>query len=224
MPTLRSGQTRPRPLLGRFVPRQMWPSEWRVAATGLLTLSTAWTLALLLAVCTSAPAAAAAGETRVSIVDGRWQINGQPTNRGAAAEGLLMNVRMVNATFEDLSGKKPNFNAEANTEEFLAKIPDYAARGVNAFTLCLQGGMPGYEGAVNSAFAPDGSLKPEYLKRVERVIRACDRQGLVVILGCYYQRQSKVLRDEAALCGGAGERRAVDSLQRLSKRRAGNRQ
>jgi hypothetical protein len=30
---------------------------------------------------------------------------------------------------------------------------------VNAFTLCLQGGMPGYEGSVNSAFASDVSDK-----------------------------------------------------------------
>ncbi len=162
----------------------------------------AWTLALLLMAWGATLSLAAAGETRVSIVDGRWQINGQPTNRGSAAEGLLMNARMVNATFEDLSGKQPDFNPEANTEEFLAKIPEYAACGVNAFTLCLQGGMPGYEGAVNSAFASDGSLKPEYLKRIARVIRACDRQGLVVILGCYYQRQSKLLRDEAALRRG----------------------
>jgi hypothetical protein len=62
--------------------------------------------------------------------------------------------------------------------------------------------MPGYEGAVNSAFDPDGSLRPAYLARVEHVIRACDRCGVVVILGLYYQRQSKILRDEAAVRAG----------------------
>ena len=73
---------------------------------------------------------------------------------------------------------------------------------MNAFTICLQGGMPGYEGAVNSAFEPDGSLRPAYLARVERVIRACDRNGMAVILGLYYQRQSAILRDEAAVRAG----------------------
>ncbi len=101
-----------------------------------------------------------------------------------------MNVRMVNATFEDRG--QPDFDAEANTDRFIAKIPEYAAQGVNAFTLCLQGGMPGYEGAINSAFEPDGSLRPDYLRRVERVIRACDEHGIVVILGLFYQRQSKL--------------------------------
>ena len=76
------------------------------------------------------------------------------------------------------------------------------SHGVRAFTLCLQGGSCGYEGAVNSAFNPDGSLRETYLKRVRRVIEACDRNGAVVILGCYYQRQDQVLKDEAAVRAG----------------------
>jgi len=111
-----------------------------------------------------------------------------------------MNVRMVNATFEDRH--RADFDARANTDRLIARIPDYAGHGVRAFTLCLQGGMPGYEGALNSAFQPDGSLREAYLHRVRRVIEACDRQGLAVILGCYYQRQSKVLRDETAVRAG----------------------
>ncbi len=138
--------------------------------------------------------------TRVSIVDGRWHINGKLTYGGARAEGLLLNVRMVNATFED--SHRPAFDAEANTDAFIAHIPDYVAQGVLAFTLNLQGGMPGYEGAANSAFNPDGSLRASYLKRVQRVIEACDRHGAVVILGCYYQRQDQVLKDDEAVRAG----------------------
>lgn len=138
--------------------------------------------------------------TEVAVSGTRWLINGKPTNAGTPCEGLLMNVRMVNATFEDLG--KADFDAEKNTDEFIAKLADYAAHGVNACTLNLQGGMPGYEGAVNSAFKADGSLRPEYLRRVERVIRGCDQHSMVVILGLYYQRQSKILRDEAAVRAG----------------------
>lgn len=131
--------------------------------------------------------------TRVALVDGRWHINGQVTYPGAPAEGLLMNVRMVNATFEDR--KRPDFDPDANTAAFRRQIPDYVRHGVRAFTLGLQGGMPGYEGAINSAFEPDGSLRDSYLSRVRRVIEECDRQGVVVILGCYYQRQDQILKD-----------------------------
>lgn len=141
-----------------------------------------------------------AARTRVGLDAGRWTINGQRTYRGAAAEGLLMNVRFVNVTFEDRH--RPEFAADANTDTFLKALPEYVAHGVRGITLCLQGGQIGYEGALNSAFEPDGSLRDTYLLRVQRVIEACDRLGVVVLLGCYYQRQDQVLRDEAALRSG----------------------
>ena len=111
-----------------------------------------------------------------------------------------MNVRMVNAVFEDRN--RSNFDTEANTGQFIIKIPDYVTHEVRAFTFCFQGGMPGYKGAVNSAFNPDGSLRENYLKRVLRVIDACDKHSVVVILGCYYQRQDQILKDEEAVRTG----------------------
>ncbi len=142
--------------------------------------------------------------TKVSLVDGKWHINGKVTYPGAPAEGRLMNVRMVNATIEDANDKtRPKgFNVDANTDSFIKQIPDYVAHGVRGFTLCLQGGHCGYEGPVNSAFNADGSLRESYLKRIQRVIEACDRHGAVVILGCYYQRQDQILKDEAAIRAG----------------------
>lgn len=138
--------------------------------------------------------------TRVSIRDGRWYLNDRITYWGTPAKGLLMNVRMANAVFEDRN--RSDFDPEANADRFIAQIPDYVAHGIRAFTIFLQGGMPGYEGALNSAFNPDGSLRDSYLQRVRRVIEACDRHGAVVILGCYYQRQDQVLADEAAVRAG----------------------
>ncbi len=138
--------------------------------------------------------------TTVAIDGVRWLINGRVTYPGTRAEGLLMNVRMVNATFEDRN--RDDFDPDANTDAFLAVMPEYVEAGVRAFTFNLQGGMPGYEGALNSAFEPDGSLRPCYLKRMARVIEACDRHGVVVILGCFYQRQDQVLRDEQAVRAG----------------------
>lgn len=151
-------------------------------------------LLLTIVACTSQ------SRTHISLYDGRWLINGEVTYQGAPVEGLLLNVRMVNSTFEDAT--KPEFNIDGNTDKFVARIPEYVAAGVRAFTLNLQGGMPGYEGAVNSAFSPDGSLRQSYLDRIERVVKACDRAGAAVILGCFYQRQDQVLEDEAAVRTG----------------------
>jgi CubicO group peptidase (beta-lactamase class C family) len=149
---------------------------------------------------TKATFAAEPPQTRVAIVDGRWHINDAITYPGTRAEGLLLNVRMVNATFEDRN--RNDFDADANAGEFIARIPEYVAHGVRAFTLNLQGGMPGYEGAVNSAFRADGSLRDSYLRRVRRVIDECDRHGAVVILGCFYQRQDQILKDADAVRAG----------------------
>lgn len=142
----------------------------------------------------------AAGGTTVSIHKAQWQINGEITYPGTAAEGLLMNVRVVNSTFEDR--KRPDFDPNENTSRFISKIPQYYACGVRAFTLNLQGGHAGYEGPVNSAFTADGTLRTSCLNRITRVIDACDKQGMIVILGLFYQRQDQVLRDEQAVKQG----------------------
>jgi len=142
----------------------------------------------------------AAGGTTVSIDGVKWQINGEITCSGTAVEGLLMNVRMVNSTFEDR--KRTDFNSDENVGRFISKIAEYNSCGVRAFTLNLQGGFPGYEGAVNSAFRPDGTLRKSYLGRIKRVIEECDKRGIVVILGLFYQRQDQILRDEQAVKSG----------------------
>ncbi len=134
-------------------------------------------------------------------IDGdHWHINGAITCPGTPAEGLLMNVRMVNATFEDRN--RDDFDPDANTDAFLAALPDYVAHGIRAFTFCLQGGYPGYEGALNSAFNPDGSLREDYMARVARVLDGCDAHGAAAILGLFYQRQDSVLEDADALRRG----------------------
>lgn len=158
----------------------------------------------------AASVSAGAQRTQISIADGQWRLNGRVMYPGMPAEGLLMNVRMVNAVFED--ERRPEFDAEENTSELAARIPEYVAHGIRAFTINLQGGFPGYEGAVNSAFRPDGSLRTDYMRRVRRIIEACDRNGAAVILGCYYQRQDQILRDEKAVRTGV-----VNTVRWLAK-------
>lgn len=131
--------------------------------------------------------------TKVTIQGSQWYLNDQIVNKGSPAEGLLMNVRMVNSVFEDRGNFLPkkilNFDPDTNTDEFISMIPEYVSSGVNAFTISLQGGAPGYEGAVNTAFNADGSLRKEYFRRIEKVIRTCDAHCAVVNLSCFYQRQ-----------------------------------
>jgi hypothetical protein len=153
------------------------------------------------------PGAAFEGATRFeaatsfTVRDGFWERNGKPTYEGTRAEGLLLNVRMAHALFEDRNPETSpqGFDPEKSTAAFIEKIPDYVASGVLAFTVNLQGGDPGYKGALNSAFDPDGSLRPAYAARAARVIEACDRAGAAVILGCFSRFQDEALKDGAAV-------------------------
>ena len=152
--------------------------------------------------------------TRLTIDGPRFRLNGNLTYPGQQPEGMLLNVRVVNSVFQD--DGRPDFDPESNTAEFLGKMQEYVAHGVRAFTVSLQGGYPGYSGARNSAFQPDGSLKATYLARVARVIERADALGAVVILSLFYQRQDQVLRNEEAV--RAGVTKAVSWLKQKGYR------
>lgn len=134
--------------------------------------------------------------TRVDIDGTRWRLNGSPTYPATQIEGLLLNLRAVNACAQDTLLP---LDADANTARFAARIPAYALHGVRAFTIGLQGGRPGYEDVENTAFTEEGDLRPVYMARVRRAIAACDAHGTAVILSLFYQRQSGRLRDAAAV-------------------------
>ena len=95
-------------------------------------------------------------KTSVAIDGERFLINGAPTYAGRTwnghrIEGLLMNSRMVQATFDDENPLTQGlfaypdtgvWDAERNVSEFVAMIPEYRAHGLLAVTLNLQGGCP----------------------------------------------------------------------------------
>jgi hypothetical protein len=155
--------------------------------------------------------------TAVAIARDAFHINGKPTYQGRTweghkVEGLLLNSRMVQATFDDLNPETRNrwrypdtqsWDADRNTREFIAAMPAWRRHGLLAVTVNLQGGSPqGYSKDQpwhNSAFTPSGDLRPEYLSRLERVLDAADELGMVVIVGYFYFGQDERLRDEAAV-------------------------
>jgi len=134
--------------------------------------------------------------TTVSIVGTDFYVNGRPTyagrvHAGHRVEGLLFNVRAVQATFDDANPETGKYwaypdsgvwDAERNTEEFCAALPSWKAHGVLAFTVDFQGGGPLYVPEIyghydNNAFTPEGELKPAYAARMARVLDAADGLG-----------------------------------------------
>ena len=181
------------------------------------------TLLALTAVSDAAPIDSPKRQTTVTIVGEDFHINGKPTYagrtwKGRRIEGMLFNSRMVQATFDDLNSATfaqwaysdtGKWDAERNTREFLRAMPEWRRHGLLAVTLNLQGGSPqGYSKDQpwhNSAINSDGSLRPDYMQRLERVLNEADRLGMVAILGLFYFGQDERLTNEAAVV------RAVDN-------------
>ncbi len=166
-----------------------------------------------------APAIAApkTHRTTVAIHGDSFTIDGQPTYAGRSwnshsIEGLLFNSRMVQGIFDDANPETVSrwaypdthkWDPDRNTNEFVAAMPGWRRHGLLAFTINLQGGSPeGYSKTqpwLNSAFTDDGTLKPAYMARLERILNRADELGMVVIVGYFYVAQAAHLRDEAAV-------------------------
>lgn len=203
--------------------RSVNPLRKRIFAT--------WFMAIAVSNAASAiePSSAAKNrKTVVSISAEKFHIGGQPTYKGRAwkghpVEGLLMNSRMVQATFDDRNPATAarwayphtkTWDADRNTSEFIAMMPVWRRHGLLAVTLNLQGGSPeGYSKDQpwhNSAINTDGTLDAKTMARLERVLDTADDLGMVVILGLYYFGQDQRVSDEKAVIAGADA--AVDWL------------
>lgn len=156
--------------------------------------------------------------TEIGIQGTRWLINGAPANPGSRSEGTLQSARLVQGVWDDENTSSRHlwdysdgpWDPERNLAGLIAAMPTYAAHGLNAITLSLQGGsptrggLPGgtWEGTnqtpVATAFTTDGAFKEAWRSRAARAIEAADAQGLVVILTVLYFGQAHRFDDEAA--------------------------
>jgi hypothetical protein len=155
--------------------------------------------------------------TLLSVEREGFLINGRPTYEGRTwrdmkIEGLLMNSRMVQGIFDDLNPETrgrwaypdtKRWDAERNTREFIAAMPEWRKHGLLGFTINLQGGSPeGYSQNQpwhNSAFNADGTLRAEYLNRLERILDRADELGMVPIVGYFYFGQDQRLANDDAV-------------------------
>ncbi len=155
-------------------------------------------------------------KTVVSIVGKDFYINNTITLKGRtldgiSLEGLLPNARLVQGVFDDLNPetrrlwKYPDtgeWDADRNTDEFVAAMPEWRRRGLLAFSLNIQGGSPtgyGNKGWINPGFYKNGALRADYCARLERILHTADDLGMVMILGLFYFGQDEHLANEAAV-------------------------
>ena len=176
--------------------------------------------------------------TTISIRGDAFYINGQPTYKGrryqgAKIEGLLMNIRAVQGIFDDRNPETRSrwnypdtgkWDPERNTREFIAAMPEWRRHGLLGFTINLQGGSPeGYSKAQpwhNSAIEADGSLRPDYMGRLERILNRADELGMAPIARNLLLRPGPAGQGRGGSEDGGAEYGAVASRQGLRERAA----
>lgn len=170
----------------------------------------------LMATATGVASQRPARKTAVTIVGDAFHINGRPTYEGRTwqghkIEGLLLNSRMVQGIFDDLNPETAGrwaypdtgkWDADRNTREFVAAMPEWRRHGLLCAVVNLQGGSPmgyGNRGWHNSALESDGALRPDYMGRLERIIDRADELGMVIMVGIFYFGQDQRLEDDEAV-------------------------
>ena len=184
-------------------------------------------VAVALAVHTAAASAAEQiRHTQVSIEGDQFLINGRLTYEGVTwspdgdeneyrIEGLLLNARLVQGIFDDLNPETVHrwrypdtgqWDPDRNTQDFIDAMASWYEHGLRCFVINLQGGSPeGYSRGQpwhNSALRSDGSLREDFMNRLERILDRADQLGMVPLLGIYYFGQDQRLEDEAAVIRG----------------------
>lgn len=146
-----------------------------------------------------------------------WQKTYSGGEYRTQARGKLMNIRLVQALYHDEWLTSKSFDPDANTDAVIAALDFYKAHGVLMINVSLQGGQAGYDrqiygmdrsngyrygsekGTHVSAFRPDGSLKAEWLGRLDRLLSAADQRGMVVNLMYFYQGQDELFDSTEAI-------------------------
>lgn len=146
-----------------------------------------------------------------------WQKTYSSGEYRIQARGKLMNIRLVQALYHDEWLTSKSFDPDANTDAVIAALDFYKAHGVLMINVSLQGGQAGCDhmiygldrsngyrygpekGTHVSAFRPDGSLKAEWLRRLDRLLSAADKRGMVVNLMYFYQGQDELFESTEAI-------------------------
>ena len=171
-------------------------------------------------------------KTKYQIQGRNFLINGKLTyseipGNDPSCHGLLFNARFIQGLFQDVEeGNRAHYNRfgkifdpETNTNELVAALPQWYDIGLRAITIGLMGGGPcmSYKdwGTLKfGSFAPDGkTFDPLVRSRLEKVLRAADDLGMLVIVSFLYHGQFRYFEGDEAIENAC--RTAVEMLCEL---------
>src|SRR5690554_5775116 len=99
--------------------------------------------------------------------------------------------------------------SEALTDHLIAQLDDYLSYGVNTIDVFIQGSSGGF----SDPFLKNGKkIEKDHLRRLKRIIEACDDRGMVVIVGIFYQRSMANLDGVRNISDAEGVKNAVKTV------------
>lgn len=107
------------------------------------------------------------GKYKFTVSGKQTLLNGRPI--------LLRGLRCSNGLY-----------SEEVTSDLVANLPVYARHGLNSIGVFFMGNRFGNV----KGYRQDATLDPVYAQRMERIIRAADELGMVVLVGCLYWEDS----------------------------------
>ena len=154
-------------------------------------------------------------KTKISIKGNQFLINdklvySEIENANPKSLGLLWNMRLIQGVFADLFGPdnlvklcNAHFEPEKNTDDLIKALPEWYAYGIRAITVGFQGGWPVTQQMVDqlncNPFGEDGlRLDEGFASRMDRLIRAADEIGMVIIVNILYWAQANRLKNGTA--------------------------
>lgn len=104
--------------------------------------------------------------------------------------------------------------SEELTHHLIAQLDDYKRYNVNTIDVFIQGSSGGF----SDPFLKNGKkIKKDHLKRLKRIIEACNERGMVVIVGIFYQRSMADHEGVRNISSGEGVRNAVQTVAKELK-------
>lgn len=158
------------------------------------------------------------GKTKYEIVGRDFYINGKKTyteipNNDPRCHGLLFNARFIQGLFQDVNEENREhynrfgkiFDKDKNTDDLIAALPQWYDAGLRAITVGLMGGGPcmSYKdwGTLKfGSFSSDGKVMDTGIRnRLEKVLKAADGLGMLVIVSFLYHGQFRYYDSDEAI-------------------------
>lgn len=104
-------------------------------------------------------------------------------------------------------------------ERHVRSLDNMVAHGINCIGVYLQGSNGGHPDpeAGRNGYEADGTLKPDFARRLEWLVREADDRGMVVMVGLFSPRKDQEFQDDAAV-----QRACEQTAQFLVRRKLRN--